>query len=136
MVPHSAEEPTAAAVAPVSVGDPQVRVLLDALTAELAGAGYTAEETFGYSHEQLGDAGVQLLGATVEGRLVGVGGVEQQGEGMGELKRCYVLPEHRGTGAADALLRALIGLAGAQGVAILRLETGEHQHAAGGPSQG
>jgi putative acetyltransferase len=56
----------------VSAGDPEVVGLLEALTAELAGAGYTASETFGYSIEQLQQRSVHLVGARVGGRLVGL----------------------------------------------------------------
>jgi hypothetical protein len=48
--------------------------LLDALTAELATAGSTPEQTFGYSADKLERAGVHLVTAEPGGRLVGVGG--------------------------------------------------------------
>jgi hypothetical protein len=34
---------------PVDVRDPEVLALVQSLTVELAGAGYTPEQTFGYS---------------------------------------------------------------------------------------
>lgn len=114
----------------VQVRDQRVLALLDALTAELAGGGYTSAETFGYSAEQLEHSGVHLFGATVGGRLVGVGGVELGPDGVGELKRFFVVPEHRGTGVADALILALVDHAAACHVDVLRLETGNKQHAA------
>jgi putative acetyltransferase len=115
-------------VAPVRVREPQVLALLDALTAELAGSGYTPEETFGYSAERLEQAGVHLVGATVGGDVVGIGGVElDPADRTGELKRFYVAPPHRGTGVADAILRALVDHATARGTQLLRLETGVHQ---------
>ena len=61
---------------PVAADDPEVARLVMALTDELARAGYTAEETFGYSAAQLKAAGVRLAGAFVEGELVGIGGIE------------------------------------------------------------
>ena len=42
-----------AVVTPVGATDSEVVALVDALTAELAGAGYTDDETFGYSVERL-----------------------------------------------------------------------------------
>ncbi len=116
-------------VAPVAVRDPHVLELLAALTDELAGAGYAADETFGWSADQLEQADVHLVGATVDGRLVGVAGVELA-DGAGELKRFFVRPEHRGTGVADALVAALVAHADARGARVLRLETGDRQHAA------
>jgi putative acetyltransferase len=117
-------------VEPVTVDDPAVAALLGALTEELASRGYSESETFGYSTEQLSRQGVHLVGARVSGTVVGVGGVEVAGDGTGELKRFYVLPDHRGAGVADAILAALVGHARARGASVLRLETGDKQHAA------
>jgi putative acetyltransferase len=115
----------------VSAREPEVAALLDALTSELALGGYAASETFGYSVEQLEQSAVHLVGApstagwrgSVNGRLAGIGGV-------GELKRFFVRPEHRGSGVADALITALIRHAREQGAHLLRLETGDKQQAA------
>ena len=62
----------------LSSPDPEVVSLLDALSAELAGGGYTASETFGYSVEQLQDRAVHLVGARTGTKLVGLGGLELQ----------------------------------------------------------
>ena len=117
-------------VLPVAVGDPEVVALLSALTADLAVAGYTAEQTFGYSAEQLQRANVHMVGARVDGGLRGIGGLELQDGGVGELKRFFVTREYRGTGLADALLDALFDHARAHGLEVMRLETGDKQHAA------
>ena len=117
-------------VVPVQASDPEVRALVDALTVELAGAGYRPEETFGYTPEQLAASGVHLVGARVGGELVGIGGIEVQGAGLGELKRFFVTPAHRGSGVADSLLGVLLEHAARQHVRVLRLETGDEQHAA------
>jgi putative acetyltransferase len=117
----------------VDVRRPEVIGLLVALTDELASAGYTPDQTFGYSADQLERAGVHLVGATVDDELVGVGGVEIDDAGeelSGELKRFYVAPSHRGSGVADAIMRALMDFARLRRVATLRLETGDRQHAA------
>lgn len=124
----SAAEPVA--VVPARATDAGVRVLVDALTAELAEAGYTPEETFGYSADRLEQAGVHLVGARLGGALVGIAGVEVTDGGFAELKRFYVVPASRGTGVADALIETLVAYAGERGVRVLRLETGDRQHAA------
>lgn len=116
----------------VDVGDREVRSLVEALTVELAGGGYTDEETFGYSPEQLAAGGVHLVGARVGGALVGIGGIELQGAGFAELKRFYVTPSSRGRGVADAIMAALVRHAAAHGARTLRLETGDRQQAAMG----
>jgi putative acetyltransferase len=117
-------------VAAVRAPDPDVRRLIDALTEELAGSGYTPEETFGYSVERLEQAGVHLVGARVRDELVGIAGVEVEGNGFAELKRFYVVPASRGGGVADALIDALTAYAVDRDVRALRLETGNRQHAA------
>jgi len=114
----------------VAASDASVAALLAELTIELAGGGYTAEQTFGYSIAQLADRGVHLVGAWQGGTLVGVGGVELADDGTGELKRFYVLPGHRGAGVADAILAALVSHARSRGAVALLLETGDKQHAA------
>ena len=50
-------------VSPVNVRDEGVTGLIDALTVELADEGYTDEESFGYSADQLEESGVHLVGA-------------------------------------------------------------------------
>ncbi len=115
---------------PVTARDVEVQVLLDALTAELAGGGYRPEETFGYSVAQLEASQVHLIGARVAGQLTGVAGIEVQGRGLAELKRFFVAPEQRGTGVADALITALLAHAADSGVRLVRLETGDEQQAA------
>jgi putative acetyltransferase len=121
-------------LAAVTVRDPEVPGLIDALTVELADGGYSDEETFGYSLDQLEESGVHLVGARSEGRLVGLGGVEVQDDGVAgrvaELKRFYVTPAHRGQGVADAVIEALVEHARAHGATTVRLETGDKQHAA------
>ncbi len=117
-------------VEPVAVSDPEVLAMVEALTAELAHGGYTEEETFGYSPEQLERSGVHLVGVHVAGRLAGIGGIELQDGAVAELKRMYVRPDRRGGGAADALMAALLEHARGHGVRLVRLETGDVQHAA------
>jgi putative acetyltransferase len=117
-------------VEPLQATSPPVRALLDQLTVELAQAGYGADETFGYSVDQLEQKAVFLVGARIGELLVGIGGVELQSGGFAELKRFYVAPDHRGTGIAAAILAALTDYARINGAGVLRLETGDKQHAA------
>jgi putative acetyltransferase len=113
----------------VDAYDAAVGVLLAALDAELATGGYAPDEQFGYDVHRLAETGVHLVGAWRDGRLVGIGGLEISGEDA-ELKRFYVDPAHRGSGVADEILQALVAHAAAAGVKVLRLETGNRQHAA------
>jgi ribosomal protein S18 acetylase RimI-like enzyme len=49
------------------------------------------------------------------------------GTEYGEIKRMYVRPQFRGLGLARLMLDHLAGYARAQGVGLLRLETGIYQ---------
>lgn len=105
------------------------RSLLAALDAELDDSDYTPDQQFGYDVDRLVANGVRMVGAFRDNTMIGIGGVEIDGA-HAELKRCYVVPEHRGTGVADAILAALIAEARTAGATVVRLETGIHQHAA------
>lgn len=60
-----------------------------------------------------------------EGRAVGCGGLRVIGDGVGEVKRMYVAPPNRGTGASTAILHALEKWAVEHDIRTLRLETGD-----------
>ena len=118
-------------VAPADPRAPDVAAALDALTAELAEGGYAPEQTFGYSADQLERQGVHLVAARDDdGTLVGVGGVEVQEPPYAELKRFWVAPARRGTGAGDAVMTVLLEHARDHGAGVVRLETGDRQQAA------
>ena len=52
------------------------------------------------------------------------------GNEFAELKRMYVRPQFRGMGLAKLMVNHLAEYAQSQGIGLLRLETGIHQHAA------
>ena len=58
------------------------------------------------------------------------GGIKLFGREYGELKRMYVRPEFRGRKYGELLVDHLAEHARANGVTLLRLETGIHQEAA------
>ncbi len=110
-------------ICPIDPRDPDAMVLIDLSEAEQA-AIYPPEVHFAFSPQELVDSGVIFLIARRDGVPVGCGGVTPL-DGYGELKRIFTIPEARGTGVAAALLAALESAARAQGLPILRLETGE-----------
>lgn len=58
------------------------------------------------------------------------GGVRRLGPSLGEVKRMYVRPSHRGRGLASELLSGLEDAAAAMGLSVVRLDTGPAQPAA------
>lgn len=60
----------------------------------------------------------------------GCAGLRDLGGGVGEVKRMYVEPAHRGSGAAARILGAVEDWARARGWTSLRLELGDRQPAA------
>ena len=62
-----------------------------------------------------------------DGRPVAGGGVKRLADGIGEIKRMYVVPDARGRGVARRLLIALEGAARELGYARVRLDTGAEQ---------
>lgn len=74
-------------------------------------------------------AGAFLVGY-LRGAPVCCGGLKRIGDGVGEIKRMYVVPEARRQGVARDLLHALEEVARGRGYAVLRMDTGpKHQHA-------
>ena len=61
------------------------------------------------------------------GTPIGCGGLRRLDDTSAEIKRMYVAPASRGSGAADAVLDAVELHAGKQGWTRLRLETGDRQ---------
>ncbi|NLU65994.1 GNAT family N-acetyltransferase [Streptomyces sp. HNM0574] len=71
-----------------------------------------------------------FLARADDGSPLGCAGLRELGTDTGEIKRMYVVPAARGTGAAARLLDALESWSRARGWTRLRLETGPLQHAA------
>jgi GNAT superfamily N-acetyltransferase len=71
-------------------------------------------------------AGAFLVGYA-DGRAVCCGGIKRLDEHSCELKRMYVVPDARGRGVGQALLRALEVHARALGYEVARLDTGPRQ---------
>jgi putative acetyltransferase len=91
---------------------------------------YAVESRHGYSVEKLLREGVAFFVMRHDGQPVGCGGLQLFGSEYGEVKRMYVRPAFRGLGLGKLMLEHLAAYAQEQGVSLLRLETGIHQHAA------
>ena len=75
-------------------------------------------------------ADIRFFVARREGAAVGCGALRIDSAGYGEIKRMFVRPDARGDGLGFAILARIERQAVAEGLALLRLETGIHQHAA------
>ena len=91
---------------------------------------YPHTSRHGYSIEKLIAEAVAFFLIRNDGAPAGCGGIQLYGTEYGEIKRMYVRPQFRGLGFATLMLNHLAGYAQSQGVGLLRLETGIHQHAA------
>src|SRR5437763_10193689 len=104
-------------------------VLIAELEAHLAPL-YPVKSRHGYSVEKLLAQAVAFFVLRDNDTPAGCGGIQLVGTEYGELKRMYVRPQFRGLGYGKLLLDHLADHARAQGVGLLRLETGIHQTAA------
>jgi putative acetyltransferase len=76
--------------------------------------------------EQMADPSLTLFVARDEsGSAVGMGGLKDHGEGLGEVKRMYTVPAVRGQRVGAKLLQRIEVLAKQKGLARVVLETGE-----------
>ena len=90
---------------------------------------YPPEDRFAFSPQQLVDEEVRFFVARVKGRALGCCGYAVY-DGYAELKRLFAEPEARGTGVAAALIETIEDAARAEGVHLMRLETGQLSPAA------
>jgi len=90
---------------------------------------YPAESNHFESIQALLGPDALMLGAWCEDRLIGCGAVKlKEDDGRyGEIKRVFVLPEHRGRGISKALMQALEDQLRERRIGLARLETGIKQ---------
>jgi ribosomal protein S18 acetylase RimI-like enzyme len=104
--------------------DPVARSLLAAMEAWIADhLGPTDERTSTVAPEEMVPPNGAFVVISAGGRPVAGGGVRRLDDGVGEIKRMFVLPEARGQGHARRLLEALETAARDLGFRRLRLDT-------------
>jgi putative acetyltransferase len=118
-----------AIITPERPDTPDAMTLIEELEAQLAPL-YPSESRHGYSVDKLIAEAVAFFLIRQDGEPAGCGGIKLFGSEYGEVKRMYVRPPFRGMGFAKMMLNHLEGYSRDQGVTVLRLETGIHQHAA------
>lgn len=102
--------------------DPQATALLQA-SHDLMEELFPPEDNHYLSIDALCVPEIEFLVARTNEKIIGTAAVANKGD-YGEVKSMFVAPEARGTGAADALMRALEDRAKDQGLPELKLETG------------
>jgi GNAT superfamily N-acetyltransferase len=113
------------AIAQASLDSRDALDLIEALDDELLRR-YPGARIEGLLPEDASDRLVFLI-ARVGNRPVACGAVREIDPAIGEIKRMFVHPDHRGRGIARAILAALEARAGALGYSMLRIETGSRQ---------
>jgi putative acetyltransferase len=121
--------PPAVVIAQESPRQPEVTAMLadsDAYAESL----YPPESNHLVGVSVLAAPNATFLVARRGGRAVGCAALIDQGDGSGELKRMWVIPDERRGGIGRKLLDAIEARALEKGLSVLRLETGVRQEAA------
>ncbi|MEZ5773471.1 MAG: GNAT family N-acetyltransferase [Hyphomicrobiaceae bacterium] len=106
-----------------------VRALLDAADAFSLGL-YPPEANHLLDIEELVVPEMRFFVARREGAAVGCGALWVHGRDWGEVKRMFVHPDCRGLRIGRLLLERIEATARAEGLGLLRLETGDVSHEA------
>ena len=88
------------------------------------------EFVFHMTVEQMAEPATTVFIAREEGRAVGCGALKRHEGGIGEVKRMYTRPTHRGRKIGADIVRCIEALARQEGLARLVLETGDRHPAA------
>jgi putative acetyltransferase len=105
------------------------QMLINELERHLAGL-YPIQSRHGLSVARLLEERVAFFVLRYADDPAGCGGVQCFGKEYAELKRMYVRPDYRRKGLGDQIVKHLEAYAQAQGIGIIRLETGIYQEAA------
>lgn len=100
------------------------RAIIAALTEEIARR-YPPEEILGASADELAEAKARFFIGWEQGRAIACGSFVAE-SGYAEMKRIFVRPEVRGRGLGAAIVAQLEAAARAEGIALMRLETGNY----------
>jgi putative acetyltransferase len=80
--------------------------------------------------EQMADEDTTVFIAREGGAAVACGALKRHGDGIGEVKRMYTRPSHRGRKIGEQIVARIEAMARAEGLSRLVLETGDRHHAA------
>ncbi|WP_422033763.1 GNAT family N-acetyltransferase [Reyranella sp.] len=80
--------------------------------------------------EQMADEDTTVFIAREGGVAVACGALKRHGDGIGEVKRMYTRPSHRGRRIGEQIVARIEAMARAEGLKRLVLETGDRHYAA------
>jgi putative acetyltransferase len=80
--------------------------------------------------EQMADDDTTVFIAREDGAAVGCGALKRHADGIGEVKRMYTRPSHRGRKIGEQIVSRIEATARSEGLKRLVLETGDRHHAA------
>lgn len=80
--------------------------------------------------EQMADATTTVFIARDGGTAIACGALKRHAGGIGEIKRMYTRPSHRGRKIGEKMMARIEALARSEGLKRLVLETGDRHHAA------
>lgn len=107
----------------------EVRVLVAELNAVLLEL-TPPEHCHHLTVEQMADDSTTVFIAREDGEAVACGALKRHAGGIGEVKRMYTRPSHRGRKIGEQIVARVEALARSEGLARLVLETGDRHHAA------
>lgn len=108
-----------------SPSEPACARLLSQLDAYLT-ALYPSDHLHLLTLDELLRPEVAFVAASERGAVLGCGALVRR-DGYGEIKRMFVEPAARGRRIGEKIMRFLEQLSAAQGISLLRLETGDRQ---------
>jgi putative acetyltransferase len=111
----------------VPPNSPDAVALISELDEHLDQQPYTASSRHAFSVDKLVREGVIFFVARSLDQLAGCGGVKLFAKDYGEVKRMFVRPAFRGLGLGVKILDCLAEHTRANGIGVLRLETGIYQ---------
>ena len=80
--------------------------------------------------EQMADDSTTVVIARDGGEAIACGALKRHADGIGEVKRMYTRPSHRGRKIGEEIVARIEALARSEGLKRLVLETGDRHHAA------
>lgn len=80
--------------------------------------------------EQMADAATTVFIARENGVAFACGALKRHADGIGEVKRMYTRPSHRGRKIGEQMMARIEAVAREEGLKRLVLETGDRHHAA------